>query len=184
MTKNVLRFSMLLCATVLLVAGCSKKATKIEETAQKPAEKPKTEQQPVIAKQETVAMPSDSFKIEDPDAKTKEILQPIYFIYDKFDLSTESVAKLGKIAPFLQSKSTLRVLIECNADERGSNEYNMGLGESRARTVKNYLTTYGIPENRIEMTSYGKERPAVANCGEDDACHAKNRRVEWKVLGK
>jgi peptidoglycan-associated lipoprotein len=111
-------------------------------------------------------------------------LVPVYFAYDKYDLLPESVSKLEKIAPFLQSNTAIRVLIEGNADERGSAEYNMGLGESRARTVKNYLTTYGIPDTRMEITSYGKERPAVPNCGEDESCHAKNRRVEWKILAK
>jgi peptidoglycan-associated lipoprotein len=162
-----------------LTAGCSKKVTKVEEPISKPAPAPKTEVQAPAP-----AAPSDSFKVEDLDSKTKEILLPIYFSYDKYDLLPESVTKLEKIAPFLQSKTSLRVLIEGNADERGSSEYNMGLGESRARTVKNYLTTYGVPDNRLEITSYGKERPAFPNCGDDESCHAKNRRVEWKILAK
>jgi len=163
----------------MLTAGCSKKVTKVEEPISKPAPAPKTEVQAPAP-----AAPSDSFKVEDLDSKTKEILLPIYFSYDKYDLLPESVTKLEKIAPFLQSKTSLRVLIEGNADERGSSEYNMGLGESRARTVKNYLTTYGVPDNRLEITSYGKERPAFPNCGDDESCHAKNRRVEWKILAK
>ncbi|MDD5674372.1 MAG: OmpA family protein, partial [Chitinivibrionales bacterium] len=73
--------------------------------------------------------------------------------------------------------------VEGNCDERGSAGYNMGLGENRARVVKEYLVSYGIPASRIEITSYGKERPAVPNCT-DDPCHAKNRRDEFKVLSK
>jgi peptidoglycan-associated lipoprotein len=184
MGKRTLVISVLLIGAIVLFGGCSKKVTKTEETLSKPQDKPKTEQQVQTAKQDEI-VPTDSFKIQDPDAKTKEILLPIYFMYDKYDLLPESVTKLGKIAPFLQNNATMRILIEGNADERGSNEYNMGLGESRARTVKNYLISFGIPEKRLEMTSYGKEKPAVPNCGaEDEACHAKNRRVEWKVLAK
>jgi len=159
--------------------GCAKKVTKIEEPLSKPAPQPKPAEV-----QAQPAAPADSFKVEDLDSKTREILVPVYFSYDKYDLLPESVAKLEKIAPFLQGKTTLRVLIEGNADERGSNEYNMGLGESRARTVKNYLTTYGIADSRLEITSYGKERPAFPNCGTDESCHEKNRRVEWKILAK
>lgn len=167
-------------ACLLVAAGCSKKVTKVQE----PIQKPKTETVAPKPSEEQAVQLSDSFKVEDLDSKMKEILLPIYFAYDKFDLLPESVSKLEKIAPFLQSNTAIRVLIEGNADERGSAEYNIGLGESRARTVKNYLTTYGIPDKRMEITSYGKERPAFPNCGADESCHAKNRRVEWKILAK
>ncbi len=60
----------------------------------------------------------------------------------------------------------------------------MGLGENRARAVKNYLTSYGISADRIETTSYGEERPSRTGCGSDDSCHQMNRRVEWQVLAK
>jgi peptidoglycan-associated lipoprotein len=168
-------------ACLLVTAGCSKKVTKVEEPLQKSKAESST---PKPAEQPQTVQLADSFKVEDLDAKMKEILVPVYFNYDKYDLLPESVARLEKIAPFLQSNSSIRVLIEGNADERGSAEYNMGLGQSRASSVKNYLTTYGIPDNRMEITSYGKERPAFPNCGEDDVCHAKNRRVEWKILAK
>jgi peptidoglycan-associated lipoprotein len=91
---------------------------------------------------------------------------------------------LETIASFLKDHPSVRLMAEGNADERGSSEYNMGLGENRAKAVKNYLTSYGISSDRVETTSYGRERPANSNCGEDDACHAKNRRVEWRVLAK
>jgi peptidoglycan-associated lipoprotein len=180
----MIRRILVVCAAVsmacMLSAGCAKKVTKVEEPLSKPAPAPT----PEAAAPAPAPAPSDSFKVEDLDSKTREILLPIYFNYDKYDLLPESVNKLEKIAPFLQGKTTLRVLIEGNADERGSSEYNMGLGESRARTVKNYLTTYGVSDTRLEITSYGKERPAFPNCGDDETCHSKNRRVEWKILAK
>jgi peptidoglycan-associated lipoprotein len=120
--------------------------------------------------------------VEDLDAKMKEIFLPIYFAYDKYDLSPEAINRLQMVATFLKDHPTLRILIEGNADERGSAEYNVGLGDNRARSAKNYLTGYGIPADKIETTSYGKERPAFPNCGEDEPCHAKNRRDEWKKI--
>jgi peptidoglycan-associated lipoprotein len=177
MIRRVSFLAAICCASFLLAVGCSKKVTKIEEPLKPKAEKmaPRVDEQPVQL--------SDSFKVEDLDSKMREVLVPIYFSYDKYDLNSESVTKLERIAPFLQSNMSVRILIEGNADERGSAEYNVGLGESRARAVKSYLTTYGIPDTRLEITSYGKERPANPNCG-DEACHAKNRRVEWKMLAR
>jgi peptidoglycan-associated lipoprotein len=175
MIKITVNFITILCV-IILAFGCQKKVTKIEETPKKVEKiEPKAEKPVVI---------SDSFAVEDLDSKMREILVPIYFDYDKYDLRPESIAKLEKIAPFLQSNSGIRILLEGNADERGSAEYNVALGEKRAKSVKNYLTNYGISDSRLEITSYGKERPAFPNCGNDEACHAKNRRVEWKILAR
>jgi peptidoglycan-associated lipoprotein len=180
MIKGTYIFCTVLLAVIVLSMGCAKKVTKVEPQA-KPAPQhapaPKVEEAPPVAQ-------SDSFKVEDLDAKMKEIFVPIYFAYDKYDLSADAISNLEKIASFMKEKINVRMLIEGNADERGSAEYNMGLGDNRARTVKNYLTGYGISANRFETTSYGKERPAFPNCGEDESCHTKNRRDEWKVLGK
>ena len=134
--------------------GCAKKVTKIGLEA-----KPNT--QGTSSKESVAQTPSDSFKVSDIDAKMKGIFVPIYFAFDKYDLSDNAIASLGKIASFLKDNTSVRILIEGNADEIGSDEYNMGLGEKRARTAKNYLTSYGISDNRLEITSYGKERPAV-----------------------
>ncbi len=124
----------------------------------------------------------DSFKVEDLDAQMAGIFLPIYFAYDKFDLSPDAINRLQAIATFMKDHPTLRVLIEGNADERGSAEYNVGLGNNRAQAAKNYLTGYGIDGSKLETTSYGKERPVNPNCGGDEPCHSKNRRDEWKKI--
>ncbi len=171
----------LLCAVLIVSSGCSKKVLKTESqttpTIQAPAQKAQ-EAAPTLA-------PNDSFIIVDLNAKMKGIFVPIYFAFDKYDLSEQAITTLGKIASFLQDNASVRILIEGNADEIGSDEYNMGLGERRAREAKNFLVKYGIQDSRIEVTSYGKERPAVPNCPvADDNCRSKNRRDEWKALGK
>ncbi len=115
--------------------------------------------------------------------KVKEAFQAIYFDYNSFQLRNEAIERLQIIADFLKQNAGLRVLIAGHCDERGSSEYNMGLGESRAKVVKEYLLNIGIPSIRIETTSYGREQPLNVNCHED-MCHSKNRRDEFKVLAR
>jgi|WetSurMetagenome_2_1015567.scaffolds.fasta_scaffold257018_2 peptidoglycan-associated lipoprotein len=158
-------------------AGCSKKVVKAPP-AEKPAPAPAPRVEPAPA-----PAPVDSFKVEDLDAQMRSIFLPIYFNYDKYDLSPQAINTLQAIAAFLKEHANVRILIEGNADERGSSEYNVALGDNRARAAKNYLTNYGISQERLEITSYGKERPANPNCGNDESCHAKNRRDEWKRVG-
>ncbi|MDD5673100.1 MAG: OmpA family protein [Chitinivibrionales bacterium] len=160
--------------------GCAaKKIAKIETP-------PAPSVSPAAPTPAPVAEPSDndSFKIGAMDEKIKKILVPVYFEYDKFDLRKDAIGTLEKITQFLNDNPSVRIVCEGSADERGSAEYNMGLGDNRARAVKTYLTGYGISGSRLETTSWGKERPAFPNCGEDESCHSKNRRVEFKVLAK
>lgn len=169
-------FCAILCASLMLSVGCNKKVTKIGSEV-----KPTAQATALNA----VQTPNDSFVVATLDAKMKGIFLPIYFKFDKYDLSDEAISILGKIGTFLNENPDVRILIEGNADEIGTDEYNMGLGERRASAAKKYLTSYGINANRLEITSYGKERPAVPNCDvNDDACRSKNRRDEWKALGK
>jgi peptidoglycan-associated lipoprotein len=176
--KKLHVFSILLVIAVIGFTGCAKKVTKIEPIPEPP--KP-----PVAAPApEPVPPKVEQFVPVDLDAQLREILQTLYFDFDKYDLRPDAISTLGRIASFLQDHKTVRLLAEGHCDERGSSEYNMGLGENRAKAVKKYLTSYGIGADRLETTSYGKERPAALNCGADDNCSQKNRRVEWKALSK
>lgn len=158
--------------------GCQKKLTKIETP--QPESKP-----PVVEAPKPVTPPPvEEFKPVDMDAQLRDVLQTIYFDFDKYDLRPDAISALEKIGSFLREHTAVRVLAEGHCDEHGSSEYNMGLGENRAKAVKKYLTSYGIPADKIETTSYGKERPVKSNCGNDDNCNQANRRVEWKVLAK
>jgi peptidoglycan-associated lipoprotein len=158
------------------LTGCTKKTTKIEPL-------PEPVKPPVVAPEPTPP-PVEEFVPIDLDAQLREVLQTVYFDFDKYDLRPDAINSLGKIGAFLQEHKTVRLLTEGNCDERGSSEYNMGLGENRAKAVKKYLVSYGIAADRIETTSYGKERLARMNCGSDDSCNEKNRRAEWKALAK
>ena len=80
----------------------------------------------------------------------------------------------------MQTNSGVQVVIEGHCDERGSDEYNLALGESRALAAKNYLVSLGINENRLSVISYGEEKPAVM--GSDEEAWAQNRRAEFKAV--
>ena len=99
----------------------------------------------------------------------------VFFGFDKSDLTSEAQATLNRQAAWLKKSSALKVVVEGHADERGTREYNLALGERRATAVKNYLVAAGIPAGRISTISYGKERPIAL--GSDEASWAKNRRA-------
>ncbi len=97
-----------------------------------------------------------------------------YFDYDKSDVRPDARDALSKTAQFFRSYPQLRVVIEGHCDERGSTEYNLGLGERRAQAVKQFLVSLGVTADRMETVSFGKEKPF---CSEhDENCWQKNRR--------
>jgi peptidoglycan-associated lipoprotein len=108
--------------------------------------------------------------------------ESIYFDFDKADLKTEAQAILKKKAAWLSANPSFSLRIEGNCDERGTNEYNLALGERRASSAKKFLVTSGIAESRISTISYGEERPACAE--KKEACFSKNRRDEFKLMSK
>lgn len=99
----------------------------------------------------------------------------VYFDFDKYTLSAEGQAVVDKNLATLKSGNQ-HIRLEGHADERGTREYNLALGERRANAVAQYLEANGVAKSRIEMISYGKERPF--DLGHDEAAWSKNRRVE------
>jgi peptidoglycan-associated lipoprotein len=98
----------------------------------------------------------------------------VFFEYDSSALTPEAKATLGRQSDFIKSKSDLKFIIEGHADERGTREYNIGLGERRANSVKKELQSKGVAADRLKVVSYGKERPATE--GHDEAAWSQNRR--------
>ena len=105
----------------------------------------------------------------------------VYFAFDKFDIKPEYKEMLKTKADLLKKYSSIRVRIEGNCDERGTQEYNLALGERRARAAYEFLLRLGVPAEQMDMISYGKERPAVTGTGE--AVWAQNRRDEFVITG-
>jgi peptidoglycan-associated lipoprotein len=105
-----------------------------------------------------------------------------YFDFDKSDIRTDQASSLNSNAELLNRWNTISVRIEGNCDERGSNEYNLALGQRRADSAKRFLVDYGISESRINTRSYGKERPI--DPGHNEAAWAKNRRDDFVITGR
>ncbi len=106
-------------------------------------------------------------------------LKEVYFDFDKYDIRAEDAKTLDANATWLKSNAENLVLIEGHCDERGTNEYNLALGERRAKATMNYLVSQGIQANRITIISYGEERPVCSE--KTEACWAKNRRANFLV---
>lgn len=100
----------------------------------------------------------------------------IYFDYDRAEIKPEFVPIVAAHAKYLNGGANRRVRLEGHSDERGSREYNIGLGERRAQAVRRALMLQGVTEAQITTVSYGEERPAVQ--GSDESAYSKNRRVE------
>lgn len=104
-------------------------------------------------------------------------LKTIYFAYDSDALSDQALATLTANASWLSQHPKVRVLIAGHCDERGTVEYNLALGERRAASVREHLVRLGVPADRLEIISYGKERPAEP--GHEEGAWSKNRRAEF-----
>ncbi len=179
--KTIIFMLLLMVMSLSVLTGCQKTMTKVLEPSMG---KPKT---PEIGIQKPAPNTSDTESFTEANLQgdllrqAQEALQNIYFDFNKAIILPQSETQLKIIGNFMTGHPVVRILIAGNCDERGSNEYNIGLGERRASAVKKFLAAFGIPEDRFETTSYGKERLAVQGCT-DEPCHAKNRRDEFTVL--
>ena len=189
MRRRVVGISMILSCG-LLFAGCAKQElVKKEETpppatAAAPADKApagkepsgKAPEQQLAEKrmQEAPVKEEPAGKVLKP-GEAEVVLETVYFDFDSYQLSPAARENLAKNAEQLKKNPSAKVQIEGHSDERGSDEYNLALGEKRANAARDYLVTLGIPADRLTIISYGKEKPA--DPGHDEAAWAKNRRA-------
>jgi len=113
----------------------------------------------------------------DKDGKLEFKAEIVYFSYDDATLTPEGQARLDAIAAYMKSKDKEKLKVEGHCDDRGSVEYNLALGQRRADSVRKYLETLGIGNDRLSAVSFGSEKPAMAGAGEE--AWAKNRRAEF-----
>jgi peptidoglycan-associated lipoprotein len=104
-------------------------------------------------------------------------MQPIYFDFDQAIIRGDQIVRLEHNADYLKANSSTKVVVEGNCDERGTNEYNLALGERRAINAKNYLVDLGVEEYRIRTVSYGEERPLFSEA--DEWSWSQNRRDDF-----
>ncbi|WP_018604984.1 peptidoglycan-associated lipoprotein Pal [Uliginosibacterium gangwonense] len=106
----------------------------------------------------------------------------VYFDFDKYEVKLDYMPLVEAHAKFLKANGDAKVLVQGNADERGSSEYNLALGQKRANAVKQTLTTLGVKDSQIEAVSLGKEKPRAT--GHDEASWAENRRDDILYNGE
>jgi peptidoglycan-associated lipoprotein len=157
------------------VAACTK------PTTTKPSE-PAAPTQEEGATTSGIAQPSTPSGTSTLTAQQQALAQikaknVVYFDYDSSEIPQEYLSVVSANAAYLVKYPTARVRIEGNTDERGSREYNIGLGERRAQVVRKALLAQGVADAQLTTVSYGEERPAVE--GHDEAAYAQNRRVEF-----
>ena len=128
----------------------------------------------------SVAVPNDmSSRNLTEEEQFKANVQDIFFDYDSYEVRSDASGSLSKSAAFLAQNPSIKVLIGGYCDERGSNEYNLTLGQSRANSAKQALVQAGVAENRIRVVSYGKEKPFCTESTEE--CWQQNRRAGFTI---
>ncbi len=169
----------------LMLTGCAKRpATTAATSAPAPTAPPVgTPSTPAPAAPAAPSAPAPTPTAPAP-AAPKEFtsiaaLRDVFFEFDKYDIRPEDAKTLDANATWLKTNADNLVLIEGHCDERGTNEYNLALGERRAKATMNYLVSQGVQANRITIISYGEERPV---CNEkNESCWSKNRRGHFLV---
>lgn len=175
----------------LIAGGCAnKEAVKREEAVVPVSTAAKAEQAKPVeevnemkpAQSEVVsASAADAMPLASDRTVSEIMFENVYFDFDKSDLRQDSRDVISKNADvILKSSSRIKVQISGHSDERGSAEYNLALGEHRAKSVRNYLVTLGVNASDLSVISYGEEKPAVM--GNDEAAWAKNRRAEFVII--
>ena len=177
---------------LMMVSACGKKKPPVARPPSSPPPAagssgskvpgpPEPVREPVPVPAEPIA--SDSLSSTDIDTLNKNSpFQPVFFAYDQDDIDAVGQQALNNNAELMKKYPTWIVTIEGHADERGTAEYNLALGERRALAARNYLVSLGIPADRLRTVSYGKEFPFET--GHDEASWSKNRRAHFVVTSK
>jgi peptidoglycan-associated lipoprotein len=189
MRKGMLiRFALLLVVPGLLfTASCGKKQVQPEETvitgqddAEAARRAEEARQQSLVEEQRLKEEALKEEALEQERAAMAAFQEvDVYFEYDSAVLTSEAQALLKVKAQWLQANPNARVLIEGHCDERGSNEYNLALGDRRAGSAKTFLVNMGVSAYRLSTVSYGEEKPVDA--GKTETAYAKNRRAHFKL---
>jgi peptidoglycan-associated lipoprotein len=181
---------------LIFVYGCPKKkpATPPEDlnvetqtvtspsTTTPPAQEVEPTETPVTDDQTEDPFLSQDLQVVNDEMVRRGFSADIYFLYDEASLSDEARDQLARNADLLKNQSQFSLTIEGHADDRGTNEYNLALGERRANATKDYLTSLGVSDGRVRTISYGEERPVCTESAE--SCWSQNRRAHMVITGR
>ncbi|MFQ6757576.1 MAG: peptidoglycan-associated lipoprotein Pal [Deltaproteobacteria bacterium] len=181
MKRGILQYLAMACVVVslsLLSGGCAKKKVQSDKDM---AAGTGAGASPAVGQEESLAskwVGGDSGAVL--EGRTTAPMLPIYFDYDKSDIRADQKDRIKKNGELLIGSPQVRVRVEGNTDERGTNEYNMALGERRAVTAVKYLVNMGVAEGRIDTLSFGEEKPL--NLGHDEMAWSQNRRDDFVIV--
>lgn len=171
---------------IVFALGCAKKEIKPTEEAPVTKER-KAEDGASTKKKEMVddtlyaAKKEGDIATETEKAAAEEaISRDVLFDYDQYDIRPDARPILDSVAAWMNSHRGVSITIEGHCDERGTNEYNLALGEKRAKAAREYLSLLGVSANRLSIMTYGEERPACTQSSED--CWQKNRRAHFVLV--
>ena len=170
----ILALSVFVVLSLVLTSGCGKKP-----------EPPVEEPTPTVVEQ-----PAPEPQVTEPQRRDDDAIKPprdlafntVYFDFDKSAIRSDQRNTINRTAQLLDKYPSVKVLIEGHCDERGSNEYNLALGQRRADATKQYLVDYGISSSRVSTVSHGEERPVAA--GHNESAWSKNRRAEFVITAR
>lgn len=182
------RFALALILLSLVAAGCAQKAaTRTDDQTQKmsDADRAKKDAADTVT---DLQVPSKVESIDSKDGSSQKmdekegIFSDVLFDFDKYDVKETYHPAMKAIAAWMTKNSGARLSVEGHCDERGTNEYNLALGDRRAKAVRDALVALGVASSKIDLISYGEEKPVCTEQTED--CWAKNRRAHFVVLTK
>jgi peptidoglycan-associated lipoprotein len=186
-TMLVLIALAVVCSALFLMTSCATKTQTVEEVT--PAPPPGPSEAELRAEREAEERAARERRDQERRMREEALARQemedfesenIYFDFDKSELTAEARAVLVKKAEYLKANRGYDVRIEGNCDERGTNEYNLALGERRAHAAKDFLESLGVSENRMSTISFGEEKPLDPRSGED--AWAKNRNDQFKLV--
>lgn len=184
-TQKIMIIMIVMFLSIVMMTSCANKRGQVSETFVPKTNEVTSEQieEAGAVKEEDMSKSLQEAELERSQVVAREMkafeTNNIYFAFDNYTLTEEARLVLKEKADWLYNNPAYSVKIEGHCDERGTNEYNLALGERRARVAKDYLVTSGIAEDRISTISYGEERPADSLHNEES--WAKNRRDEFKL---
>jgi peptidoglycan-associated lipoprotein len=181
------RFLVFFVFILLVSFGSGCKQRMVTQPEQQPTQEMK-EARPSAEEITEEKMASKVESVEEREMASREMMEKegmfndILFDFDRYNVKDMYKPELKKVSSWMMENPESKILVEGHTDERGTNEYNLALGDRRANSVKDYLVSLGVASSRIESISYGEEKPLCAES--DEECRQKNRRAHFVVMNK